>query len=132
MADFIDKAILLGTGVEKKLKELVNELEEEGQKEKSKTKDSEEGKAGKLPPKERLENRIVNDSVGALKEIITLLKEGKAKIESEIFGGAETISEKLNIATKTELETVKEMARIAREKADLLEKRLTKIEEKKD
>ncbi|MCK4739365.1 MAG: hypothetical protein KAT46_05395 [Deltaproteobacteria bacterium] len=124
MTDFLDKAILLGLGVEKKLKDIASEFSGDGDTE---TKDS-EGEE-KLPPRERLENAIVSDGTAAIKELITLLKEGKDKVENEFLSGTESLGEKLNIATKVELDTVKEMARVAREKVDSLEKRLDKLEE---
>ncbi len=120
MAEFIDKAILIGTGLEKKIKELVVELEEKGKA---------EAKEGQ-PPKERIENRVVEDGIKAVKELLSVLREGKDRIESEVVEGAESLTRKLNLASGEELETVKEMARTAREKTDKLEKRVKKLEGK--
>lgn len=132
MADFIDKALDIGVGLEKKIGELVVELEQRGQEERGKTEEKqgegEKAEGGELKPKERLENRIVQEGVRAVKELLNVLKDGKGRVESEACDAAETIAGKLQLATKEELETVKEMARVAREKVDEMEKRLAKIE----
>ena len=119
--EFIDKAILIGTGLEKKIKELLVELEEKG-----KAEGAEEGQ----PAKERIENRVVEDGIKAVKELLCVLREGKDRIESEVVEGAESLTGKLNLATASDLEEVKEMARAAREKTDKLEKRVKKLEGK--
>ena len=118
--EFIDKAILIGTGLEKKIKELLVELEEKG---KAETKEGQ-------PAKERLENRVVEDGIKAVKELLCVLREGKDRIESEVVEGAESLTGKLNLATASDLEEVKELARSAREKTDKLEKRVKKLEGK--
>ena len=124
MADFLDRAILMGMGLEKKLRELMEELEKKGK---------EEGKEAKeegLPPKKRLENKLVEDGVKAIRELLCTLKDSKERLGKDISGGAEKVAERLNLATRDELDIVKEMARLSREKVDLLEKRIKELEEK--
>ncbi|MEE9614360.1 MAG: hypothetical protein V3W31_05320 [Thermodesulfobacteriota bacterium] len=123
MADFIDRAILIGTGLEKKLKELVKELEESGK--------GEEGEEGELPGGKKLENKVVDEGVKAVKDLLTVLREGKEKFEKELLCSTESLADKLNVATMSELDVVKEMARVAREKVDGLEKRVKTLEGKK-
>lgn len=129
MSDFFDKALLLGAGLEKKLKELACELESkgrEGRKEKE-PRESEAGAEG-LGTKEKIENKLVAEGVKGVKELLSLIKEGKDKVEGEVSGITDTIADKMGLATSAELATVKEMARVAREKVDALEKRLEEIE----
>lgn len=120
MSDIIDKAMHVGAGIEKKVRELLGELERKG------SGDEQEP----LGAAKRLENRVVEDGVKAVKELLFLLKEGKEKVGSEASGAADAVARKLNFASASELEVVKEMARVAREKVDVLEKRLKKLEDK--
>ncbi|MBI5561040.1 MAG: accessory factor UbiK family protein [Deltaproteobacteria bacterium] len=122
MEDFVDRAINIGLGLEKKIKELMEELEKKGG-------SSGEGE-GELPPGKRLENRVVEDSVKAIRELLSALKGGKERLKGGMEDAAQRLSGKLNLATKEELDIVKEMARLAREKVDKLEKRLKELEEK--
>jgi BMFP domain-containing protein YqiC len=115
MSNIFEKAILIAAGVEKKLKELICELEEKGKEEKK-------APSEELPPGKRLENRIVEDATKAVNELLALLREGKTKIEAEAEKAAGAVMQKMGVATKEELEVVKEMARVAREKVDKLEK----------
>lgn len=124
MADVIEKAILIGAGVEKKLKDILKEFEESGKKER--------GAAGQadLPPSQSFQNKLVEDASRAVKELLSVLKDGRTKVEGEVCSAAESIADKLGLATKDDLEIVKEMARVAREKADSLEARLDAMEHK--
>ena len=124
MADVIEKAILIGAGVEKKLKDILNEFEESGRKEKG------GGPASELPPSQSFQNRLVEEASKAVKDILSVLKESRTKVEGEVSSAAESVADKLGLATKDDLEIVKEMARVAREKVDALEKKLEAIEHK--
>jgi BMFP domain-containing protein YqiC len=135
MSEILDKARLIGSGLEKTIVELVEELEAKG-KERCSEKEGQEGaekdsSKSDLPPSEKFENRVVADGVKAIKELLSILREGKSKIEGEVSDAADTVAEKLNLATKSELEVVKEMARVAREKVDKLEKKIAKMTEDK-
>ena len=72
MADLLDKAILIGMGLERKAREVLDELEKSG---KANKETSDE--AG-LPLKEKVENKVVDEGIKALKEI-SGVGEGLAK-----------------------------------------------------
>ncbi len=133
MADLIDKTILIGMGLEKKVKEVIDELQEAG---KESSEAEGEGKKaggegeGELPPKQAVENRVVEDGVKVLKEFLSLLKAGRERVEKEVSSSSEKLLEKINAATKEDVDIVKEMARVAREKVDSLEKRMAELEER--
>lgn len=122
MSDLLDKAILIGMGLEKKAKEVLGELENAG-----KTAKEEPGSEG-LPPRQAAENKVVDEGVRALKEFVTLVKSAKEKLEKDVSSGSEKVFEKLNVATQNDIELIKEMARVAREKVDKLEKRVAELE----
>lgn len=122
MSDLFDKAILIGMGLEKKAKEVLEELEKSG-----KTGKEAAGSDG-LPPRQAVENKVVDEGVRALKEFVTIVKSAKDKLEKEVSSSSEKVFEKLNVATQDDLEVVKEMARIAREKVDKLERRVADLE----
>lgn len=134
MADILDKFITLGIGLEKKATEVLGELEKLGtdaiNEEEAKEKEGKEG-GEDLGAKKKFENRLVDNGVKAIGEFISLLKECRDKAESEFCGSGEKVMDKLHMATKEEVEVVKEMARVAREKVDKLEKRITALEGKK-
>lgn len=111
MSDFIDRAILIATGFEKRAKEIVDDL-------------AEAGKEETLGTSEKIQNKVVEESVNALRQVVAVLEEGKDKIEEELAGPMETLLDKFNLATKDDLDEVREMARIAREKVDELEKKI--------
>lgn len=126
MSDIFEKAIQVATGLERKAKEALDELAEAG---KSKEHGGEGTEAGEgVPPEQAVQNRIVAEGVKASKELIELLKEGTEKFEKGILDTAETLVEKLNVATKSDLDIVTEMARKAREKVDELEKKVAALE----
>ncbi|VAW39009.1 hypothetical protein MNBD_DELTA02-215 [hydrothermal vent metagenome] len=143
MSDFFDKALLLGAGLEKKLKELACELESTGR-ENRKGSDSEDSGADAdgLGAKERIENKLVTEGVRGVKELVSLIKDGKDKVDGEVSWITDSVADRLGLATASELASVKEMARVAREEADAstknlekatrrlkkLEKRLTELE----
>ncbi len=138
MADILDKVITLGIGLEKKAMEALDELEGLGKVEVKKEEELEakeraEGEEGdeKLGAKKEFENRLVDGGVKAISELISLLKECREKVEGEVRGSSGKVAEKLNMANKDELDVVMEMARIAREKVDGLEKRVAALEGKK-
>lgn len=124
MADLLDKAILIGMGLEKKAKEVLAELEQAGKAEKPQAEGAEAG----LPPKQMAENKVVEEGIKALKEFLSLVKTGKDKLEKEFSTSSEKVLEKLNVPTQNDMDVIKEMARVAREKVDKLEKRVAELE----
>lgn len=133
MADMLDKAIALGMGLEKKLKELVDELEKKTDEAlKSRTAGAGEASAGEKPltTRQAIENRVVEEGVLAVKELLTIMKSARDKVEGEVVESKDKMLERLNIASKDDLEVIKEMARVAREKTDELEKRVKDIEQR--
>ncbi len=131
MADMLDKAIALGMGLEKKLKELVDELEKKTDEAlKSRTAGSGEAAEKPLTTRQAIENRVVEEGVLAVKELLTIMKSARDKVEGEVVESKDKMLERLNIASKDDLEVIKEMARIAREKTDELEKRVKDIEQR--
>ncbi len=126
MADILDKAILIGIGLEKKAKEVLDELQQAG---KSGTEGAAAGATeGGLPPKEAAENKIVEEGIKALREFLAVVKTGKEKLDKEFSSSSEKVLERLNVATQNDIDVIKEMARIAREKVDKLEKRVAELE----
>ena len=126
MTDIIDKAMLIGAGVEKGIKDLLGELEKKGQVERGAKGDKAQGDARgedesgdesvvepgtlDLRPRQRLENRIVEDGIKAIKELMSVLQLGREKVEGEACEAAETLAARFKLASSDELETVKEMA----------------------
>ncbi|MEE9542216.1 MAG: accessory factor UbiK family protein [Thermodesulfobacteriota bacterium] len=135
MADIFDKVITLGIGLEKKAMETLDELEELGKTEvkKEEEREAKEGTGSEEPlgAKKEFENRLVDGGVKAIGEFVSLLKECREKVEGEIRGSSDRVVEKLHMATKDEVDVAIEMARIAREKVDELEKRVAALEGKK-
>jgi BMFP domain-containing protein YqiC len=128
MADLVDKAILVGKELEKRLKELMEELEKRGS-EAMKADATEAGGARPLTPRQALENKVVQEGVKALKELLNAIKTAKEKVEGEVAGGAGRVLKGLDVPTREDIEVIKEMARVAREKVDALEKRVEALEE---
>ena len=152
MSDALDKLITLGLGLEKKARETLAELQDLGEEEKksSAASDASEGageggdgdtpvnggpdsdgaEGEELSSKKKLENKLVDNGVKLLTDLLSSVSECKDKLDSEITGGSQRIVDKLNIATKDDLELIMEMARVAREKVDVLEKRVKELEKK--
>lgn len=126
MADLMDKAILLGMGLEKKAKEFLDELQATG---KAEAEAKGQGGSG-LTPKQGAENKVVEEGVKAAKELLNTLGEARTKLEKEMSVVAEKVLQRLNVPTVEELDVAKEMARVAREQVDLLEKRVNELEKK--
>ncbi len=127
MADLLDKAILIGIGLEKKAKEVLDDLQQAGKEAKS-TAAAEAPGAEPLSAKQTVENKVVEEGVKALSEFLNVIRSVKTKIESEVQSSSGKVLDKLNIATEDDIEVVREMARIAREKVDSLEKRVEELE----
>lgn len=125
MADLLDKAILIGIGLEKKAKEVLGDLQQAGKEAKASA--AGEG-AEPLTSKETVENKVVEEGVKALSEFLNVIRSVKSKIESEVQSSSGKVFDKLHIATEDDIEVVREMARIAREKVDSLEKRVEELE----
>ncbi len=128
MVDFIDRAILIGLGLEQKLKELVSELEKKGKESKGREEGGREAEG--LSATQRFENVMVEDVTRTIRDMLSILKDGKDRLTGAISSSTEDIAEKLNLATREELEIVKEMAQVAREKVDELEKKVEALEKK--
>ena len=124
MSELIDKAILIGLGLEKKAKETLAELENAGRKDgEAKTAESEG-----VSPKQSAENKVVDEGIRALKEFLSVVRGAKEKLDKEFVSTSGRVLDKLNVATIEDIEVVKEMARVAREQGDRIEKRLDEIE----
>ncbi|MBI5328236.1 MAG: accessory factor UbiK family protein [Deltaproteobacteria bacterium] len=123
MTDIFDKAILIGLGLEKRVKDALNELVSEG-------KESKPPEEAGLPPKQELENKLVEEGVKAVRELIATVKTGKEKIDKEIQEMAERLLEKCKVASKEDIEIIEKMAQVARGKVDALEKRIEELEKR--
>ncbi|MEK7688742.1 MAG: hypothetical protein AAB313_00640 [Deltaproteobacteria bacterium] len=123
MTDILDKAILIGIGLEKRAKDILNELASEG-------KESKTGAEGELPPKQELENKLVEEGTKVVRELIASVKAGKEKVDKEIEEAVQHLLEKFKVATKDDMEIIEKMAQVAREKVDALEKRIERLEKK--
>lgn len=133
MADILDKAILIGMGLEKKAREMLEELQRAGKQgtdEGSGVKPEATGASSSevLPPRQAVENKLVEDGVVVLKEFLAFVKAGKEKLEKEVSSSSGKVFEKLHVASQDDIDIIKEMARIAREKVDKLEKRVEELE----
>ncbi|MBI5588440.1 MAG: accessory factor UbiK family protein [Deltaproteobacteria bacterium] len=126
MADLIDKAILIGIGLEKKAKEVLEELQQAGKA--AKGAEGAEKPAEELTPKQLIENKVVEDGVKALKEFLGVVRSARERLEKDLTSSSGKVLEKLNVPTSDDLDIVKEMARIAREKVDRLEKKVEELE----
>lgn len=125
MTDILDKAILIGLGLEKRIKDALNELASEG-------KESKPPEGEGLPPKQDLENKLVEEGVKAVRELVATVKAGKEKVDKEIQEVVERLLEKCKVATKDDIEIIQKMAQVAREKVDTLEKKIEELEKKID
>ncbi len=128
MSDLIDKAILIGLGLEKKAKEALTELEKAG---KAGVEEKSEGgtAAGEpLSPKQAVENKVVEEGIKTLKDFLALVKSAREKLDKEVTAGSGKVLGKLNVATQDDIEVVKEMIRVSREKIDNLDKRVAELE----
>ncbi len=130
MTDIIDKAILVFIGLEKKARETLDALEKAGKAAGGAAEGGAGGEGAGLSGRQMAENKVVEEGAAALKEFIGVLKSGKDKLEKEFLTSSEKVLEKLNVATQNDIEIIKEMARVAREKTDKIEKRLEEIERK--
>ncbi len=136
MTDIIDKAIEVGLGLEKKAKEVLDELQKSGEAaKKDKAAESPEGPGGTgapedLTPRQVVENRVVEEGVKALKEFLCIINTVKEKLGREFVAGSGKLAEGLHVATEDDIDVVKEMARVAREKVDALEKRMEALEKR--
>lgn len=123
MTDILDKAILIGIGLEKRAKDILNELASEG-------KEAKTGEGGELPPKQELENKLVEEGTKVVRELIASVKAGKEKVDKEIEEAVQHLLEKFKVATRDDIEIIEKMAQVAREKVDALEKRIERLEKK--
>ena len=121
MADIFDKAILVGMGLEKKAKEVLEELQKSG-------KTETEAEGGEVPPKQAVENKVVEEGVSVLRELISAARGVKEKIEGDVTGATEKIFDRMGVPNADDIEVIKEMARVSREKVDALEKRVAELE----
>jgi len=131
MADLLDKAIMIGLGLEKKAKEAFAELERAGKAAKESSPTGQEQGSEGLNSKQAAENKIVEDGINLLKDVLGAIKSGKEKLDKEVIDKAELVMNRLHIPTQDDLEVIKEMARVSREKVDRLEKMIEELESKK-
>jgi len=129
MADMIDQAILLGIGLEKRVKKVLNELSEEGKSEEGKSTEEGDEKTA-LPPRKDLENRLVEEGIKAIKELISSAKSGKERVDNDVQEAMGKLLERTGVATKDDIEIIEKMAQVAREKVDALEKKIEELEKK--
>lgn len=123
MTNMLDKAILIGLGLEKKVKDTLNELASDG-------KEAQGAQEPGLPPKQELENKLVEEGTKAVRELIATVKAGKEKVDKEIEEAIQHLLEKFKVVTKDDIEIIEKMAQVAREKVDALEKRIEELERK--
>ncbi len=133
MADIIDKAIEVGLGLEKKAKEVLDELQKSGttaRKEKAAESQKAAGAPEDLTPAQVVENKVVQEGVKALKELLCVINTVKDKLANGFAASSGKLAEGLHVATEDDIDVVREMARVAREKVDELEKRMEALEAK--
>ncbi len=131
MADLIDKAIEVGLEIEKLAKEKLDGLKssrEASGKESPEPGPEGEGEDAELTPRQTIENKVVDEGTKVLREVFSAVNSLKERIGKELTTGSASVADKLHVATDDELDVVKEMARVAREKVDKLEKRVAKLE----
>ncbi len=121
MADLIDNALNIVLGLEKKLKGTIDDLASAGRADEAKD-------TTELNPRKKVENKIVDEGVKTITDLLTLLGDVKDKLEGEAKEAVEAVMDKLKVPSSDDFEAVKEMARIAREKTEELEKRIAKLE----
>jgi len=117
MVDILDKVILIGMGIEKRIKRVVDELVEEG-------------KTSGLPPRQEIENRLVEEGVRAIRNLIATVRAGKEKVDKEIQDVLERLLERFKVVTSDDMEVIEKMVQVAREKVDALEKRVEELEKR--
>jgi len=128
MADLLDKAVRIGLGLEKKAKEALEALESAGKAAADERTTATGAPGHGLTGKQVVENKVVEDAVKVLKDLLEAITSGKERFEKEAQATSERVLEKLNVPTRTEVDVIKEMARISREKVDLLERRVEELE----
>jgi len=119
MSDMLDSMLLVAMGLEKKVKDVIEDLQKAGEEDRG-----EEG----LSAKETVENKIVDEGVGVVKELLSVVDGARKRIEDEVLSKSGKIREKIHAADSEEIEVIKEMARLGREKVDTLEKRVDELE----
>jgi BMFP domain-containing protein YqiC len=120
MFGIIEKALLIGKGLEERATKMMDDLAKEGEK-----------KAADLPTsKEEFENKLVEGGTKIAGEAINHLKQDKEKIEKKISQMMDRLFEKFKVVTRDDIEVIEKMAARAREKVDELEKRIELIEKK--
>src|SRR3989304_5853712 len=105
MTEILAKANLIGMGLEAGVKGASDKLESEG-------KEAKTGEGGELPPKQELENKLVDEGVKVVRELIGTVKAGKEKVDKEIQEGVERLLEKCRGATKDDIEIIEKMAQV--------------------
>ncbi len=134
MADIFDKALLVGMGIEKKAREVLEELQSAGRAEteaKAAGGEGGEGAEGEgIPPKHAAENKVVEEGVKVLRELTAAARGIKEKLESEFTDTGGKVLDRLHVPNADEVEVIKEMARVAREKVEELEKRVFELEQR--
>ena len=131
MADLMDKVIEVGFEIEKLAKEKLDGFKssrEAAAKGKSEPGPKGGGDETELTSRQVMENKVVDEGRKVLKEVFSAVNTLKERLGKEITTGSASVADKLHVATDDELDVVKEMARVAREKVDKLEKRVAALE----
>ncbi len=121
MSDIIEKAFLIGKGLEERAGKVLNDLAKEGEK-----------KVSGLPTtKEELENKLVEGGTRVAGKTIKHFKKDKEKIEGKVSEIIEGLFDKFKLVSRDDIDIIEKMASKAREKVDALEKRVEELEKKK-
>ncbi|MFQ5901541.1 MAG: accessory factor UbiK family protein [Thermodesulfobacteriota bacterium] len=119
MIKSVDKAILISKGVEGRVTDLLDSLAQEGEKRKT-----------VLPPKEEIENKLVEGGVAAAKKVLNHLKKDKEDLEKRVEGILQGLCEKFQLVSREDIEVIERMASKAREQVDMLKRRVEELEKK--
>lgn len=117
MSDIVEKVFLIGKGLDKKAREFVDGLAEEGKK-----------KVTDLPTREETENKLVERGTRFASVAISQLRKDKEKVEGKVVEAVQGLLERFNVVTRDDMDVIEKMASKAREKVDLLEKRVKELE----
>ena len=118
MSGLFDKVILVGLGLEHKVKEKVDELAKEGKKE------VEEG----LDMKENMENKIIERIVDVAGAGLKKVGVAKKEVDGVVASLAEEMAERLKIVTLDDFDVLEKLVVGNREKIGKLEKKVAKLE----
>ncbi len=119
MSNLLDKVLLAGLGLEHKVKEKIDELAKEGQKEAD-----EEG----LGAKEEVENKLVENIVEVVGSALKKVGVAKSEVDQVLASLAENLAERMKIVTVDDLDILEKLVMGNREKILQLEKKVKQLE----